>query len=307
VRLRPPVSVELLRYDRDCVSLVAAAARMTVSRREVSELLSMGEGEILTWIRELVRRGHGSPLEHCSYSFLVECSRTCTHQLVRHRIASYTQQSMRYSEGYARTAVLALCSKLGIECPEKPGGDYAVYLKALNEAEKLHVEDLAEALSQGFVIPPALLGDSKRLVSYLHGVLAGLRSYYQLLASGVAREDARYVLPHSVRTRIVVTMNARELLEVFLPLRMCSRAQWELRMVAWAIRDHLVKLHPQIFSYAGPRCVLMDARTRGSELCSLEDYLEGRCSFAIDRCPELVPRTAIPACLRSSRIVVGFS
>ena len=293
--------VELLQYTEGCPRLVAAAARMTISRRGLGELASMPPEEASRWILELVRRGHGSPLEHCSYTFLVECSRVCSHQLVRHRVASYTQHSMRFSEGFVREAVLGLCRELGVDCPERPGGPdgYRAYAEAAERARGLELGVKAYHVSAAFVVPPSLARDPARLEAYVDSVLASVASYYRLLASGAPLEDARYALPASVRTRVVVTMNARELLEVFLPLRMCARAQWELRMVAWRLRDELARVHPEIFRFAGPRCVLADARARG-EPCSLEDYLEGRCEPVVPRCPELVPRDRIPACIASA-------
>ncbi len=68
--------------------------------------------------------------------------------------------------------------------------------------------------------------------------------YYKLLEAGVPEEDARYVLPNGVNTNIIVTMNARELYNFF-ALRLCSRAQWEIRQVAWKMLEEVKKVHPQ--------------------------------------------------------------
>jgi len=70
---------------------------------------------------------------------------------------------------------------------------------------------------------------------------------------GVPREDARYVLPNAVATRMVVTMNARELLHVF-RLRCCQRAQWEIRAVAYLMLRECRKVAPLLFAKAGPPC-----------------------------------------------------
>ena len=78
--------------------------------------------------------------------------------------------------------------------------------------------------------------------------------YGRLLDSGVPAEDARYVTPQAVPTKLVMTMNARELLHFF-SLRTCNRAQWEIRQMA----DEMLKIcrmvSPEIFGKAGPGCV----------------------------------------------------
>ncbi|WP_460126128.1 FAD-dependent thymidylate synthase [Stetteria hydrogenophila] len=300
------IRVSLIEYTRGGEELVAGAARLTLSRKPVEALFSMGKGEVEEWIRELIRRGHGSPLEHSSYTFLVEgCSRVCSHQLVRHRLASYSQQSMRYSEGYLRDAALKASQQLGLACPERPGRGpearvaYECYSRALAgaaEAAGRGEEWAVEAARLAFVFPPGI----PSLEAYAASLLRSASEYYSLLARGARREDARYLIPSAVRTRIVATMNARELLESFLPLRMCVRAQWEIRRVAWLLWRELARVHPAIFKYAGPRCVYMENRARGSP-APLEDYLEGRAEFTIPYCPEQVPRKAIPACLRAAR------
>lgn len=313
--LEPPVRVRLLRYTRDGPLLVAAAARITVSKKPVERAMEMGPGEVEKWIRELVRRGHGSPLEHAVYTFEAECSRVCSHQLVRHRLASYTQQSMRYTEGFLRSMALKVCSIMGVgSCPERPtsANDYRVYETVLREAAgRLEGPDgsgwaLIVAASRGYVFNPSWSPETMARVARAY--LGATAEYYGLLAGRVPREDARMVIPQAVRTRIVFTMNARELLESFLPLRMCSHAQWEIRMLAWGVWRELMKVHPEIFRYAGPRCILEENRVR-PEPCSLEQYLNGDCDFTIPRCPEMVPKPGIRSCLRyaaeSSRASAG--
>jgi thymidylate synthase (FAD) len=301
LKLEPPVSVRLVSYTPDAPGLVAASARVTVSKKSLEGALRLKEEEVELWIRELIRRGHGSPLEHATYTFEVVCSRVCSHQLVRHRHASYTQHSMRHSEGFLRRMVLELCEHLDRSCPERPRSppDFTVYAETLREAaETLDTRLLASAASKGYVIPPSLLADEHALRTLAATYVLATAAYYSMLSRGVRMEDARFLIPQAVRTRIVVTMNARELLEVFLPLRMCSRAQWELRLVAWMIREALASVHPEIFKYAGPRCLLEHNRT--AEPCTLEDLLHGSCTPAIARCPELVPQKAVRSCLAAA-------
>ena len=274
--------------------LIAGAAKLSISPRELEDILEeMSEDKAEEWVRELVRRGHGSPLEHSLYVFEVVCSRVCSHQLVRHRHASFTQLSQRYSDRYLRGVVARAREVLG---GEVSGLDEVAVLDKLTEAD-LDFNTLLSIVGEGFIIPPRVieLKDS----FFLKKLAEGVRNYYISLRSGVSYEDARFLLPQAVKTRLVFSANARELLEVFIPLRTCSRAQWEIRWVAWMVREELAKAEPVVFKYAGPRCVLAENRVRANP-CSLEDFIEGRCSFTIERCPELVPNHKIRDCLVSS-------
>ena len=288
--------VRLVAWLNQADSIIASAAKLTISPRDFTEILEgLSSDKKDSWIRELVSRGHGSPLEHSIYVFEVVCSRACSHQLVRHRHASYSQLSQRYSDKFLRKLVEKASALINSDVPEG-------FLEAskLLEGAGLILDDfhtLLDVVSEAYVIPPVVV--EMKEAWFLKELLRATATYYRALASQVPYEDARYLLPQAVKTRILVSMNARELLEVFLPLRMCSRAQWEIRMIAWELRNQLVKTYPAIFTYAGPRCVLLENRARISP-CDLEDYLEGKCSFTIQRCPELVPRDKIQSCLKSS-------
>ncbi len=296
-RLGDGISVVLLEYTRGGERLVAAASKATVSGKPLDPS-RLGEDEVEEWIRETFRRQHFSPWEHSTYTWAAEgCSRVCTHQLVRHRLASYSQQSMRYTEGFLRRAALRAARWAGLECPEKPGRGpgrleaYRCYARALRRAAEEGGWPAVEAAWEAYVLPRA--GDAGRAARTM---LEATAAYYDLLSRGVPREEARLIVPQAARTRIVVSMNARELATVFIPLRACTRAQWEIRLVAWRLLRLLLKVHPRLFAYTGPRCVLAQ-NTLGNEPRPLREYLDGGAAFTIPRCPELVPREGIPACL----------
>lgn len=89
--------VQLLTYTSDPEQTVAAAARLCYSDSSISELVEKSSGDRQAFLRKILSLGHFSVLEHASFSFGIEgISRACSHQLVRHRIASYSQQSQRY-------------------------------------------------------------------------------------------------------------------------------------------------------------------------------------------------------------------
>ncbi|MEM3291825.1 MAG: FAD-dependent thymidylate synthase, partial [Saccharolobus sp.] len=195
--------VRLVSYSPDGEKVVAIAAKMSRSRKgwDYHEK-EMTDEEIETWIRDAILHGYWSVLEHSVYTFSIEgISRVASHQLVRHRIASYTQMSHRFArpiDEYYKPIIPTSIKKRDV---------HELVNKAYNNAYEI---------------------------------------YYELLKSGIPEEDARYVLPNAVNTNIVVSMNARELYNFF-SLRLCSRAQWEIRAIAWRMLEEVKKVHPRLF------------------------------------------------------------
>ena len=104
----------------------------------------------------------------------------------------------------------------------------------------------SQRLSRSLCLPPAMISG----VSMSRLTL----EYERLLAEGVHEEDARYVLPQGVASRLVVTMNARELRHFF-ELRCCLRAQFEIRALAWLMLAKAKAVAPLLFENAGPVCL----------------------------------------------------
>ncbi|MEZ0290554.1 MAG: FAD-dependent thymidylate synthase [Sulfolobales archaeon] len=278
--------VTIVRYDPEGDRLIAIASKRSLSSRDVSEIEErMSDEEIEEWIRETFRRGHLSPWEHTSYTFEIICSRVCSHQLVRHRIASYTQLSQRYNDRLLQ--------------PED--SDYWY-----NLSEKILSGDVEsyKRISEIFFIDPDW-GLSVRLkiaAEYARSVAL----YWFLRKNGLSREEARYILPQAIATKIIVTMNAREIVH-FLGLRMCTHAQKEIRLVAWALRNELMKIHPRLFKYVGPYC-LIDSNMLSREIYSLEELIEREIPLSIERCRELIPREGIRKCvLHSYNLYASYS
>jgi len=200
------MEVSLVAHTPDPERVVARAARVCYSFSPPQEV-SIEEARRL--IRELISRGHHSVLEHASFTFLIQgLSRIASHQLVRHRIASYSQQSQRYA-------------------------------------------DLTKA---SFVTPPLIDENPEALEIFQEVVKTSLKAYNKLVELGVPREDARFVLPQAVKTNLVFTANAREL-QHFFSLRLCNRAQWEIRELAFRMLKIVKEIAPSIFEEAGPPCL----------------------------------------------------
>lgn len=200
----------LLAHTPEPDELVAAAARICYSDVTAADLLERESAHLsVRLLEELRRSGHDSPFEHVSFTFGIDgLSRVASHQLVRHRVASYSQQSQRYVK-MDRTEV---------------------------------------------VLPPTIAATPEARKLFEHQVETAHETYRRLTAMGIPAEDARFILPHGWETRLVFTMNAREL-HHFFDLRLCRRAQWEIRELARQMLIECRKAAPVIFKLAGPSCV----------------------------------------------------
>jgi thymidylate synthase (FAD) len=228
------MKIEMLAWTPEPEKLVAAAAKLCYSKTGASGLMEkLSDEQVENFLSMLTELGHDSPLEHMTFTFAVEeVSRVLTHQLVRHRMASYSQQSQRYVkleqfEYIVPPAISA--NKVALELyKEAMAADQVVYDKLVAALQADHVEKL---LTQGV--------DEKKANQQ---------------AEKMAIEDARYVFPNACETKIVVTMNGRSLMNFF-EHRCCERAQWEIRMLADLMLIEVRKVAPTIFKTAGPKCL----------------------------------------------------
>jgi thymidylate synthase (FAD) len=230
----------LLRYTPDPERAVAAAARVCYSPLSVTELeQELSEEDISRLLRFLQKAGHTSTFEHASFTFGLEGSRACLNQLVRHRIASYSQQSQRY----------------------------------------------VEASSMEFIVPPAVEAQGEAAAVFEGAVRQAREAYARLLALGVPKEDARYVLPVGALSRIVATYNARSLHNLF-ALRCCERAQWEIRNMAREMLRLAREAAPRLFLQAGPPCEAHGICREGEMSCGRLKQLRAAARQAKEASPQ---------------------
>ena len=127
------------------------------------------------------------------------------------------------------------------------------------------------------VIIPDTIADDETLAKEYADIVKRSRRYYDHLVNvcGIPAEDARYITPQGITTKLVMTANAREL-NHFLRLRMCNRAQWEIRELADAMRRILYKENPSLFANALPGCCTKQGCTEGRRSCGRKrtDLLE---------------------------------
>ncbi|MBQ4492509.1 MAG: FAD-dependent thymidylate synthase, partial [Deltaproteobacteria bacterium] len=129
--------------------------------------------------------------------------------------------------------------------------------------------------------PPAIAANGEALRRF-NALLEEARTVYaELLAMGIASEDARFVLPNAVKTALVVTMNARELRHFF-SLRCCLRAQWEIRELAGKMLALVREKAPLLFAGVGPACLSGPCPEGGKSCGRMEDV---RAAFAAGTIP----------------------
>lgn len=211
------LKVVLLRHTPEPEEAVALAAKLCYSAAEIEDLqVKIETKDQKRFVEKLVKIGHMSPIEHVSFTFGIEgISRACSHQLVRHRVASYSQQSQRYV---------------------KAGGEEGF----------------------GYIIPPSVVEAGKK--EWFVEKMEHVQMWYDELVEALgdkgekSNEDARFLLPNAAETKIMVTMNARELLHFFRQ-RCCNRAQWEIRKMAEEMLKLAKETAPTIFKTAGPGCI----------------------------------------------------
>jgi len=205
------MQVTLVSHTPDPELTVALAARLCYSPVSIGDLRERLSGsDIRKFLEKILPLGHLSVLEHASFTFGIEgISRVTTHQLVRHRLASFSQQSQRY----------------------------------VTHKEMFEV-----------VVPPSVSADPVMEERFLSRVRELHSFYAEMVEAGIPAEDARYILPNATETKILATMNARELLHFF-GLRCCERAQWEIRAMAVEMLKLVKSVAPILFEGAGPGCL----------------------------------------------------
>lgn len=203
------MEVALTSFTPEPERTIAAAAKLSTSQVSAAELKErMTLEQVDKLLTQLISSGHLSPFEHASFTFVIDgISRACSHQLVRHRIASYTQQSQRF-----------------------------VSLRKLS------------------YVTPATIRDRQDLEAKYHELVRKAHKLYtEMLDAGVPAEDARYVLPSAIETKMVMTMNARELMHAC-SLRLCLRSQWEIVELFQRIKEEVEKVAPRLGAELKPKC-----------------------------------------------------
>ena len=210
------MKIKILAHTQNPERVIALAGKLCYSPVGIDELNDkISDEQVEKFITKLSDMGHMSPFEHASFTFAIEgISRNCSHQIVRHRLASFSQQSQRYVRmkgEYVVPPYIYWHEELLLE-----------FNHALEDADKAY-----------------------------NKLVEGLMRYGRTEKEAI--EDARYILPSACTTKMEVTMNVRELLHFF-KQRCCKRAQWEIREVAKEMLKQCKEVSPILFKNAGAPC-----------------------------------------------------
>ena len=218
------MKVTLMSHTPNPEKLIAGAARLCYSADAIDNLFE-NMSDPGAFVDRLMDMHHESPIEHCTFTFGIEgVSRALLAQITRHRIASFSVKSQRYVNE----------TELEYITPPQITADpraHEIYLETM-EILRYKYTKLADILKENLInsgVAPAIAEKS-------------------------AIEDARFVLPNACETKMIMTMNARSLLNFF-RLRCCERAQWEIRALADEMLQLVTEVAPTLFKKAGAPCV----------------------------------------------------
>ena len=220
--------VELIRHTLSPEEAIALGAKLCYSGSSIMDLNErINSKDQSAFIQKLLGMGHESVFEHASFTFGIEgVSRALLAQITRHRLASFSVQSQRY---------------------------------------------VSYENGFGFILPPSIEALGPEAVKRFAQQMDTMEQWYREWQSELGKrgeksnEDARFVLPNACETRILMTMNVRELRHFF-SLRMCSRAQWEIRALAEEMHRICLQIAPELFADAGPGC-LRGSCPEGEKTC----------------------------------------
>ena len=217
--------LKLIDHTPNPEKLIAMAAKLCYSAVSIDELEdNQTEENVAKFLKGLMGSGHTSPIEHASFTFALEgCSRITEQQLTRHRLASYSVQSGRYVTRDNAKFVIPPAIENNKIAKE-------IYLQNI-EINKLAYKAITSILEKDYL--EQCMNESE--------------------AKKKAIEDARYIFPQSLETKIIFTMNLRTLIN-FLNLRRCKRAQWEIRELASMMIEELKPILPTMVNYMGASC-----------------------------------------------------
>ena len=204
-------AVEVLRADRyeEMLRRIERIGRVCYKSEDKIE-----DGSAEKFIRGIIRRGHESVIEHESLTVKFICDRGVTHEIVRHRIASYSQESTRYSN-YGK--------------------------------EKFGSQITCIDLATGFQYDLDSETDRKKYDVWRRAMENAEASYFQMIELGATPQEARSVLPNSLKTELVVTMNLREWRHFF-RLRADAAAHPQCREVARMLLERFAGDYPVFFA-----------------------------------------------------------
>ena len=195
-------SFEILSFTNNLEKIIEQAGRVCWKSEE-----RMCEGSEKVFIESLKNKNHMSVFEHGSITVKIICDRGVSHELIRHRIASFSQESTRYCN-YSKNK---FDNEITFIDPytafQNNSGNRDLWIKAMEFSEKYYME---------------------------------------MIKNGATPQEARSVLPNSLKTEIVITANPREWMHIF-DLRCSQQAHPQIREIMLKIKEDFIKMWPSLF------------------------------------------------------------
>lgn len=255
--------VKLIATTPDPIDVMWTAARTCYSAKSPVQMWDglcnpekLEDNKRLNLVKSVLDSGHMSIAEHVNFTFAIEgISRACSHQLVRHRLCTFSQQSQRY-----------------VEIKED--------LQSL-----LNLRD--EAINNGCITGKNLINSLDKYFVDVTEENAGayldcLIHYVAQTTQGKKPEDARNILPNATKTNIVVTTNLRNLIHIS-ELRLCTRAQKEIRQLFKLIKEEVTNNNEVLGNMLMAQCDRLGYCPEASKCCgkrpTLQDNLLSKADF----------------------------
>ena len=261
------MKVKLIEHTPHPEAVCARAAKGDTDLRPSHAIADYEKGGWEGILKFCLEHGHHGVFEHAHFTFSIEgVSRACSHQLVRHRIATFDQQSQRYVDF---TILLDPNHKMYDK-------EFSEVIEAYRASGKLpESPDPVKAIERYFVFPPTIRRrpESARQLasSYADDVL----EYTKLVKGGVPPEDARFVFPNGMKTNITATLNYRAIYEIA-DDRLCTRAQWEIRVLFALMKREVKTVSPFLAERLQPKCIHLGYCNEGKkawETCQLMPHM----------------------------------
>ena len=184
------------------------------------------------FVKMIIARGHESVLEHVGVTAKFICSRACSHQLVRHRIASFSQESQRYCNYTKKGYTIIVPPKINQQSMIEPG----TYQMCWNPESRLYY---LSGVTNNKIYNASI---------FISSVCDSIDTYNGILrASDINPEDARFVLPNAMKTEVVITANLREWRHIYRERVLNQHAQWEVQHLVRSVVSDLFNVIPEFF------------------------------------------------------------
>ena len=240
------MKVKLIGHTPNPEAVCARAAKGDTDIRPSHKITEYDGGGWEGILKFCLEHGHHGVFEHAHFTFSIEgVSRACSHQLVRHRIATFDQQSQRYVDF---TVLLN---------PDDKAFDKALYdvVTAFRDTGRLpESPDPVKALEAYFVFPPTIRRHPESARALASSYAQDVLEYDRLVKGCVPPEDARFVFPNGMKTNLTATLNYRAIYDIS-DERLCTRAQWEIRVLFALMKREVRTVSPFLAERLQPKCL----------------------------------------------------